>query len=249
MNLSDYQSQFLAFLFGDINEPGLPNSDVYRFGVEAKAVRALGHSYPTVKALLGPSAFEELALDYFRVIRKQSGDWSDFGWGFPSWIISHRISDRVPYLSDVARLDNYVGRVERSQYQDVDFQSFSAIGEDLSTCRLILNSGLEFFRSVYPIVSIWEAHKSHTPQDTLSFAQAKRMIAKGRGQNVLVYRSGWRGMAEAISEKDIALLERLRKQPSIAEAFGEGVLDETNFTGWLQDMISKRVIVGARTIH
>ena len=52
MNLSDYQSQFLAFLFGDINKPGLPNSDVYRFGVEAKAVRALEHSYPTVKALL-----------------------------------------------------------------------------------------------------------------------------------------------------------------------------------------------------
>ncbi|MEQ5815232.1 putative DNA-binding domain-containing protein [Marinobacter sp. NFXS11] len=249
MNLSDYQSQFLTFLFGGTDEQALPNSEVYRFGVEAKAVRALEHSYPTVKALIGPAAFEELALDYFRMIRKQSGDWSDFGWGFPSWIISHRISDRIHYLSDVARLDKYIGQVERSQYQDVDFESFSAIGENLSSCRLILNSGLQFFRSVYPIVGIWEAHKSHTPQDTLSFAQAKRMIAKGRGQNALVYRAGWRGMAEAISEKDLALLERLRKQPSIAEAFGEGVLNETNFTGWLQDMISKRVIVGARTIY
>jgi hypothetical protein len=249
MNLSDYQSQFLAFLFGGTNKPGLPNSEVYRFGVEAKAVRALEHSYPTVKALVGPADFEELALDYFRMVRKQSGDWSEFGWGFPSWTISHRISDRIPYLSDVARLDHHVGRVERSHYQEVDFESFSMIGEDLSSCQLILNSGLQFFRSVYPVVSIWEAHKSQTPQDTLSFAQAKRMIAKGRGQNALVYRAGWRGMAEAISEKDIALLERLRKQPSIAEAFGEGVLNETNFTGWLQDMISKRVIVGARTIH
>jgi len=249
MDLSDYQSELLAFLFGVTNKPTLPNSEVYRFGVEAKAVRALEHSYPTVKALVGASSFEDLALDYFRMIRKQSGDWSDFGWGFPSWIISHRISDRVPYLSDVARLDNHLGRVERSQYQEVDFESLSAIGEDLSSCQLILNSGLQFFRSVYPIVSIWEAHKSDTPQDTLSFAQAKRMIAKGRGQNALVYRAGWRGMAEAISEKDIALLERLRKRPSIAEAFGEGVPNETNFTGWLQDMISKKVIVGAKTIH
>ncbi|MHA7925512.1 MAG: HvfC/BufC family peptide modification chaperone [Marinobacter sp.] len=249
MSLSDYQSQFLAFLFGGTNKPGLSNSEVYRFGVEAKAFRALEHSYPTVKALVGPVDFEELALDYFRMVRKQSGDWSEFGWGFPSWIISHRISDRIPYLSDVARLDYHVGRVERSHYQEVDFESFSMIGEDLSSCQLILNSGLQFFRSVYPVVSIWEAHKSQTPQDTLSFALAKRMIAKGRGQNALVYRAGWRGMAEAISEKDIALLERLRKQPSIAEAFGEGVLNETNFTGWLQDMISKRVIVGARTIH
>ncbi|MEQ9547617.1 MAG: DNA-binding domain-containing protein [Marinobacter sp.] len=249
MNLSDYQSHFLAFLFGGSNEPALPNSEVYRFGVEAKAVRALEHSYPTVKALVGPAAFEELALDYFRMIRKQSGDWSDFGWGFPSWIISHRISDRVPYLSDVARLDNHIGRVERSAYEEVNVDSFAEMGEDLASCSLILNKGLHFFRSMYPVISIWEAHKSESPKDTLSFAQAKRMIAKGRGQNVLIYRAGWKGMAEIIPENAVLLLEAIRNQLSIAEVFGEDVLKETNFTNWLQDMIAKGVIVGAKTIH
>lgn len=249
MNLSDFQAHFLEFLFGVTSKPAQPNSEVYRFGVEAKAVRALEQGYPTVRALLGPADFEGLALDYFRMIRKQSGDWGEFGWGFPSWIISHRISDRVPYLSDVARLDNYVSRVERSQYEEVNVASFNAIGEDLASCSLILNKGLQFFRSVYPVVSIWEAHKSETPKDTLSFAQAKRMIAKGRGQNALVYRAGWKGMAEVISERDIVLLDAIRKQRSIAEVFGEDVLKDTNFTHWLQDMIAKGVIVGATNIH
>ena len=248
MNLSDYQSQFLEFLFGGTSKPELHNSEVYRFGVEAKAVRALEHSYPTVRALVGAAGFDELALDYFRMIRKQSGDWGDFGWGFPSWIISHRISDRVPYLSDVARLDNHVARVERSQYEEVSVASFNAIGEDLASCSLILNKGIQFFRSMYPVVSIWEAHKSETPKDTLSFAQAKRMIAKGRGQSALVYRAGWKGMAEVIPEKDLLLLEAVRDQRSIAEVFGEDVLKDTNFTYWLQDMIAKGVIVGAKTI-
>jgi hypothetical protein len=249
MNLSDYQSRFLEFLFDGTRKPELPNSEVYRFGVEAKAVRALEHSYPTVKALVGAADFDELALDYFRMIRKQSGDWGEFGWGFPSWIISHRISDRVPYLSDVARLDNHVAGVERSQYEEVNVASFNAIGEDLASCSLILNKGIQFFRSMYPVVSIWEAHKSETPRDTLSFAQAKRMIAKGRGQNALVYRAGWRGMAEVTTERDVLLLEAVKNQRSIAEVFGEDVLKDTNFTYWLQDMIAKGVIVGAKTIY
>jgi len=249
MNLSDYQSQFLEFLFGGTSKPELPNSEVYRFGVEAKAVRALEQGYPTVRALVGAAAFDELALDYFRMIRKQTGDWSDFGWGFPSWIISHRISDHVPYLSDVARLDNQVARIERSQYEEVNVDSFAVIGEDLASCSLILNKGLQFFRSMYPVVSIWEAHKSETPKDTLSFAQAKRMIARGRGQNALIYRAGWKGMAELIPEKDLLLLESVRNQRSIAEVFGEDVLKDTSFTHWLQDMIAKGVIVGAKAIH
>ncbi|WP_370257086.1 HvfC/BufC family peptide modification chaperone [Marinobacter nauticus] len=249
MNLSDYQAHFLQFLFGATNEPVLPNSEVYRFGVEVKAVRALEQGYPTVRALLGPADFEGLAFDYFRMIRKQTGDWSDFGWGFPSWIISHRISDRVPYLSDVARLDNQVARIERSHYEEVNVESFAAIEEDLASCSLILNKGLQFFRSMYPVVSIWEAHKSETPKDTLSFAQAKRMIAKGRGQNALIYRAGWKGMAEVIPETDLLLLEAVRNQRSIAEVFGEDVLNDTNFTHWLQDMIAKGVIVGAKAIH
>jgi len=249
MNLSEYQCQFLGFLFGETNSMQLPNADVYRFGVEAKAVRAIENSYPTVKTLLGPTVFQGVVVDYLRTIKKQSGDWSDFGWGFPSWIISHRISDQVPYLSDVARLDGYVSRAERRPFDEVNFESFSNIGKDLSECTLILNRGLELFRSTYPIVSIWEAHKSAEPRDTLSFAQAKRMIAKGRGQNALIYRTGWRGIAEAISEKDMAVLGHLREQQSIARAFAKNVLLEKNFAGWLQDMIAKGVIVGARTIH
>lgn len=249
MNLSEYQSQFLGFLFGETGSARLPNADVYRFGVEAKAVRAIESGYPTVKALLGHTAFQGVVVDYLRTIKKQSGDWSDFGWGFPSWIISHRISDQVPYLSDVARLDDYVNRAERMPFDEVNFESFSAIGEDLSGCTLILNRGIELFRSTYPVVSIWEAHKSAEPRDTLSFAQAKRMIAKGRGQNALIYRAGWRGMAEAVSEKDLEVLGHLREQHSIARAFGKNAVVEKNFAGWLQDMIAKRVIVGAQTIH
>lgn len=249
MNLSDYQSQFLEFLFGDNPEPGQPDAEVYRRGVEAKAARALESNYPTVKALVGASRFEELSIDYLRTIRKLSGDWSDFGWGFSSWIISHRISDQVPYLSDVARLDNAVHRAERGGYDHVSYDSFSSIGDNFSGSSLILNSGVHFFRSTFPIVSIWEAHKSQEPKDTLSFAQAKRMIARGKGQNALIYRMGWRGVAESIEEHDVLLLEQLREQKSIAEMFGGGLLQATNFTSWLQTMISKGIIVGAQRIH
>ncbi len=75
------------------------------------------------------------------------------------------------------------------------------------------------------------------------------MIAKGRGQSALVYRAGWKGMAEVIPEKDLLLLEAVRDQRSIAEVFGEDVLKDTNFTYWLRDMIAKGVIVGAKTIY
>lgn len=249
MNLSDYQSRFVEFLFGADGFGISPNAEVYRIGVEAKAVRALGYRYPTCKRLLGDAVFRELAIEYLRWIKKRTGDWNDFGFVFPNWIISHRISKRVPYIADVSRLDNYVGEVERVPYDDVNTESFSVIEDDLSSYTLALNSALKLFRSAYPIVSIWEAHKSPNPRDTLSFAQARRMIGKGKGQNALVFRSGGRGMVQTVPEEDFVVLQRLKEQRSITQAFGEHDLRENNFSGWLQDMIEKKVIVGARHIH
>ncbi|MBW4933139.1 HvfC/BufC family peptide modification chaperone [Marinobacter sp. F4206] len=249
MNLSEYQRQFLGYVFGDSGAPVLANADVYRFGIEAKAVRALGYQYPTVKALVGPSVFQGLATDYFRMMKKQSGDWADFGWGFPGWIASHRVSDQVPYIPDVSRLDSHVSQVERIHYDELDVEGFSVIEEGLARCTLILNGAVQFFRSTHPVVSIWEAHKSPNPRETLSFAQARRMIAKGQGQNALVFRSGGRGMVQAVPERDFLVLEHLKEQRSIAQALGEDLLLEKNLSGWLQDMIAKRVIVSAKRIH
>ncbi|MGB1479667.1 MAG: hypothetical protein ACPG9R_17965 [Marinobacter salsuginis] len=55
-------------------------------------------------------------------------------------------------------------------------------------------------------------------------------------------------MAEVTTERDVLLLEAVKNQRSIAEVFGEDVLKDTNFTYWLQDMIAKGVIVGAKAI-
>lgn len=249
MTLSDYQNRFLAYLFSAQEPPPLPNIDVYRLGVEAKAVRALGHRYPTVKALLGASGFSDLVLGYLRVFGKRSGNWFDFGDELPAWVGHQAVSQQAPYLAGVAQLDWLVAKVERSAYDDVDYGSFSEALGNLDTCVLVLNSAIEFFESGYPVVSIWGAHRNEHARETPEFVQARSMLARGEGQNALILRSGWRGVAESVSDRDLGLLRRLTGHQSLSRAVDESVLLGPDFSGWLQGMIAKKVIVGVRHLH
>lgn len=244
MSLSTYQNDFLAYLFGITEEEPVPNAAIYRRGVEAKAERALGLSYPTVRALLGQERFEELSIEYLQNHKKTSGDWFDFGREFGHWIGTRDIVETAPYLKDVAQLEWSLAIIERSDYSEVDVESFSLIAQDFADCKLVLNGSVRVFRSAYPVVSIWEAHQSSTPRETLSFAHAKRLLAKGLGQNVLVTRDGWRGLPEAISEQDMAWIEKLKARRRVSQLFDEDTLISARFSEWLQELIAKKVIIG-----
>ena len=249
MTLAEYQRELVRYLFGDREAPPLPNAEVYRRGVEAKAVRALGYRYPTVKALLGTDRFQTLAIAHFRSSRKTSGDWADVGERLPAWIAGQEIAGSLPYLADVATLDHGIAQVERKPYDDVDLASFSMVGSRLNNCTLLLNEGVSLFRSGFPVVSIWEAHQGERPKESPSFDRARRAIAAGFGENALIYRSGWRGVAERLSDRDLLRLSRLRSKQSISAAFGGDALQAPELTDWLQHMIARKVIVGARHIH
>ena len=249
MTLSDYQTSFLEFLFGQVGSVSAARMDVYRSSVHGKAMRAARLHFPTVKALLGLATFEALVRYYLSASKKDSGDWSDFGWGFEEWIHHHGLHSHLPYLSCVARLDSAVKRVEQSQHDELDISSFTGIGDDMHRCTLVVNQGVVLLRSAYPIVSIWEAHQSPLPEKTPSFTEAKKLLAQGSGQSALVYRSGWRVLVQELREKDMAWLESFKAQRSVADALGGSTLVETHFAGWLQDMVARKIVVGARLIN
>lgn len=245
MNQTNYQSEFLAYLFGETEVSPLPNGHLYRNGLEARAIRTLGIRYPTVKALIGDDSFRAASLRYFRTEKKRSGDWFDAGRAFADWLAEDAPLAGVPYLADMARLEWTLALIERSDYGEVDARSFSLLEQAPLHCALVLNPQVRFFRAAYPLVSVWEAHRSEAPQGTPEFERARELLARALGENVLVSRDGWRGVAEVISDQSLAWVERLKTRKPVAELWDKETLMSAAFAVWLQGMVSRGVVVGA----
>jgi hypothetical protein len=131
--------------------------NVYRNNVAAGLAEALAKRFPATEAIVGKEFFAGLARAYAMADPPRSPLLLAYGEAFPGFIESYPPAAELPYLADVARLEN--ARVTAYHAPDVDPIDPTLLagfdGERLADLKLALHPSFAVVRSAYPIVTIW----------------------------------------------------------------------------------------------
>lgn len=134
---------------------------IYRNNVIYSLREVLGEDFPVVKQLLGADAFNALAVDFARHTLPNAADLSTYGGGFADFIETHAALTDLPYLSDVARLENACREVYYGeQEQPIDPAQLSAMSEsDIAQTKFFLRPTTRVLSLVWAVDEIWQAHQ------------------------------------------------------------------------------------------
>lgn len=136
---------------------------VYRNNVAVALTQALADTFPVVKQLVGDEFFDAMAGVYLREQPPRSPVLARWGDGLPDWLAGFAPARSLPYLVDMARLEQ--ARVAAWQAADAD-----AIGADRLRARLAhagtrpptrlaLHPSCRVLRSPFDVHALWAAHQ------------------------------------------------------------------------------------------
>jgi hypothetical protein len=156
-----------------------------RFDVHARnfvggLIGALEQSFPVVHALTGDAYFAALACDYIRAVPPRSPVLARYGADFAAYVETLPVTESLPYLADIARLE--YARIRA--YHAVDADIWNRFTHDdvaaLLPQPLAPHPSLTTIRSAHPIDLIWQAHQPAKCEDVTDWSP----------HFVLVYRTG-----------------------------------------------------------
>jgi hypothetical protein len=201
----------------------------YRANAGALAERALVAAFPTVAQLVGEDSFASLARALWHAQPPQRGDIGCWGGALPAFIAAAPQLAGEPYLADVARLDWALHRAGLAADR-VAVRGLELLADgDPAALWLRPAAGLSLISSAYPVVSLWQAHRSDAVE---RFAPVREALAAGRGEQALVWRDGFMATLHALPEADALFVQALLDGRSLASALDRAGVDFA-FDGWL----------------
>ena len=132
--------------------------DVYRNNVAVSLTEALEAAFPVVRKLVGDDFFRAMAGVFLRAHPPTSPLMMHYGAAFPDFVAGFDPAKGLPYLPDMARLEQAL----RRSYHAADATPVpaDALGqippEDLESLRFSWAPAMQIVASPYPIVSIWQ---------------------------------------------------------------------------------------------
>jgi hypothetical protein len=135
---------------------------VYRNNVAGSLTEALETGFPVLVKLLGPEFFKAMAGVFLRAHPPQSRLMMHYGSAMPDFLASFPPVASLPYLPDVARLEQAL----RSSYHAADApplptETLAQMPPDrFMAARLILAPPLRLVTSDFPVWSIWQANST-----------------------------------------------------------------------------------------
>lgn len=137
--------------------PAEKRFNVYRNNVAVSLSDALEAAFPVVRSLVGEEFFRALAGVALRQFPPRTPLMAEYGQDMPSFLDAFPPVAQLPYLADVARIENAVRRA----YHARDAFAFSAedLGqmdpEKLGELRFELAPSVTVIRSNFPVGTIW----------------------------------------------------------------------------------------------
>ncbi len=192
---------------------------VYRNNVRASLASALAEAFPVTGQLLGAEFFRAMALEYVQASPPRSPVLLEYGEDFGDFIADFAPAAQLPYLADVARLEQL--RVQSFHSSDApslqaqDFQAWLARPEQLAGLQLRLHPSMRLLRSRFAVYSLWQAHQY--ANDSLRDA-ALATLELGQGEDILVWRPRLEVHARVLPPGAHACLLALRAGESLGEA-------------------------------
>lgn len=182
----------------------------YRANAGALAERALAAAYPTLQQLLGADSFAGLARHFWQRQPPQAGDIARWGGGLADFIADAESLADEAYLPDVARLEWAVHRAATAADAGLPQGLPLLATHDPALLHLRLAPGSALLNSVYPVVTLWQAHRAR-PGDAGEdpFAAVRAAFAAGVGETAWVVRQGWQPAVHALAAPEAAFAAAL----------------------------------------
>ncbi|MES1162359.1 MAG: putative DNA-binding domain-containing protein, partial [Rhizobacter sp.] len=204
----------------------------------------------TVRAMVGPEDFRQLARAFWGAHPPQRGDLGEWGEAFPAWLQAHADLAAWPYLGDCARLDLALHRNERAADAALDAASLTLLeSSDPARLHLQLMPGTALLRSAWPVVSIHRAHQLDAAAADRAWAAVRAAIAARVGEDALVVREGWRAVVHPLSDVEARWTDRLLHGANLDASLAEAG-ESFDFAAWLQTAVRRQwlstvVVTGA----
>ncbi len=210
---AQFQREFALAMTGHrpadlFDDPGFA---LYRNTWVKGLVDALAANYPVVAELLGPHVFTSVAVEYTRAERSRSPVLALYGEGFPGYLAAHSISEELPYLADVARLERlWIECFFAADDEPLDPITFAeAFAKEAAGLRPTLRTAARLARFETPAVTIWAAHKEGGFEELEPAWQPEHALVVRRDASVAVL---------LLSEPEAQLLSKIVQNCSLEEA-------------------------------
>ncbi len=236
--LAESQAEFASALLnpekpapGDIRRPSLSEAgraqtkrfDVYRNNVLATAIDALAETFPVVEKLVGEAFFRAMAKSFVIACPPRSPILMDIGEGFAAFIDDFPPAQSVPYLADMARLEQ--ARVRGHHATDavpIDISQLAVLEADIvGNVTLQAHPSLTLIRSAFPIGSVWSV--------SIGESDDSADIDMSQGEDVLILRPSLKVETIVLPAGGGAFLAALLDGQSIAAAAEAGSIDSEYF--------------------
>ena len=215
---------------------------IYAVGYLARTRESLAEVYEAVCFVLGEQAFTQLAHAY--AARHPSHDYnlSFAGRALPEFLAGDPVSRRLPFLSDLARLEWFVCQAFHAFEQPpLDPARLAGLPpEAWDRLRLSFQPSVGLVASAWPIRDIWTVRRQPREMVNLEIAD--------RSQRTLVFRHGLDVRCELLEEPEFRLLAELLAGRSLGDAcLALSPVEPSAVTRWFARWMGEGLIVRAET--
>ncbi len=191
--------------------PGAERLSVYSGGYLARIEEALEEAYPAVRHVTGRLGFGGIARSYAARHGSINFDLSKAGRHLPEFLKDYSLTQELPFLPDLARLEWKVAEAFHSFDQPpAGFAQLAAVpAEQWEGVRIRFQPSVSVVSSAWPVLDIWEAREKPV--------QEIRIQLEGRPQKALVYRKQWEVRGEVIDDPQAAALEALMSGKTLGQ--------------------------------
>ncbi|MFN0263551.1 DUF2063 domain-containing protein [Tepidamorphus sp. 3E244] len=220
--------------------PATKRFSVYRNNVIVSLTDYLAETFPAVRRLVGDEFFAAMAGVFVRRSPPESPVLIEYGAGFAPFIETFDPAQSVPYLADVARLED-AQRVcgHAADAVPASVESLAVLADaDPSRAFLDLHPSAHIVRSQWPIFSIWQA----------SGGKGAGPLPKG-GESVLIVRPGLDVELYRLPKAGAAFLQAIAAGNPLDTAIAAAQAEEDAFdlAGFLTFLFRAGAVAGVRT--
>lgn len=195
----------------------------YAANAGALAERALAAAFPTIAQLVGEAPFAALARALWQAQPPSRGDIALWGDALPGFVAAASQLADEPYLADVARLDWAVHLAELAsdppEHEGAAVSGLQQLGStEPSALWLQGAAGTALVVSPHPVATIWQAHRS---QQADRFAPVRQALARGAGENALVWRRGLQAQVTVLPAAHVVFTQAVLAGRSLGQALDQ----------------------------
>jgi len=195
---------------------------VYRNNVATGLARALAARFPTTEKIVGEEFFTAMARDFVLSHPPSSPVLLHYGEEFAGFVADFAPAKSLPYLADIARLENaHIRAYHAGDAAPIEPTALSRISSDrMGGLTFVFHPSASIVRSAYPIVTIWSMNSGEQPLAPITAWEA---------EDALITRPELSVLTRKIEPGSALFLLALVRGATLSEAFESALAQDQAF--------------------